>query len=804
MTTSTSSTTVAKSTTTEPPKAGLPSQRQEWREFPVKKAQVAVPWAPEKPSGRKSLGGTRVSDLSPKTAPALKAASAKAGSVMQSKKKRESTSGAAKKETAPAGKKMPAGSPPPAKQPQDEGKEEEDMFPAFPLPKSSRLDHGSSTGLFPRSKSPVQDGLTERANDNEVLEDRLLQKIADRRSENSSPDSLVDFEKMSLHTSSEEEGDAEELFLASPRGKQMEAGLTGNFTVRHAAKVPPLALSLLPQQPLDEAKEEEEPPFVIFRPAGAPKPLLLQQVEQESAVFQKHKRLQSHYVGQPLAVTTVNTQFPKPFQEFPRVFADPGMSVDFPMESFNPSPEQIEGLKASMDAKALEFNRSWVTEDQLRALTKTFPAVVKATLFYCPEVRKAAVLGDLKQLALLSLSSCMNLEADPFQGIGEEAFQNLEMLQLYNLSISGEGLSALPVMKKLRWLDISFCKNLDDSSFVRLLKHPVLMMIVVTGASISQEAIDHVKRQRRGLQIEGAPAARAETWMLQGDEGKPASSPFLRNFLLKKRNNGVWKDMKEVASDRDLAGAVALFYQREFEKRGLAVQSPASTVDTMFEAEEELKQADRMHLATIFQYLLEQLQKTGYFIGEAPDTWEILWFLMSNLDALKKIRELKFDEIGLEMIPPSFSEVNWCMGEHLSFAKNKLTSFPYFPQTPSLRTLDLQGNQITELRPEPFLFWRGINVVILTDNRIRELPKALGISSSHGANAVILQLANNQISRIPDELILDLAAADPIQFYLDLSGNPIDRKGIPAKMPKNIHLLLESNRLDDRKEAVQA
>ncbi|KAH9261006.1 hypothetical protein BASA81_000710 [Batrachochytrium salamandrivorans] len=161
---------------------------------------------------------------------------------------------------------------------------------------------------------------------------------------------------------------------------------------------------------------------------------------------------------------------------------------------------------------------------------------------------------------------------------------------------------------------------------------------------------------------------------------------------------------------------------------------------------------------------------------------------------LTKLRVLEAEGCGLETIPKLSASL-----EVVNVSNNKLQSVEFLQNCVNLQSLNLSGNQLTNLEGLPWESMSRLADVKLGRNRLIEFPKEMG----NLVNLVNLEAEENLVNKIP----LEFLKLKKLRL-LTLNGNPIQDPKLlkicnntSQKSPKDLFSKLE--KLDERESKTQ-
>jgi Leucine-rich repeat (LRR) protein len=82
-----------------------------------------------------------------------------------------------------------------------------------------------------------------------------------------------------------------------------------------------------------------------------------------------------------------------------------------------------------------------------------------------------------------------------------EMLQNLRVLRLNGLLVTGRGLAKLKTLTKLERLDLEGCKRVGDDAVPVLASFPALRLVDLTGTGVTEKGIDQLRRGKPGCKI---------------------------------------------------------------------------------------------------------------------------------------------------------------------------------------------------------------------------------------------------------------------------------------------------------------
>jgi Leucine-rich repeat (LRR) protein len=163
----------------------------------------------------------------------------------------------------------------------------------------------------------------------------------------------------------------------------------------------------------------------------------------------------------------------------------------------------------------------------------------------------------------------------------------------------------------------------------------------------------------------------------------------------------------------------------------------------------------------------------------------------SSFIGAQRLHHLELSNNRLSTLP--FNAFHGAPLEFIDLAFNQLTEFNHWHFTsaaPTLETLELIGNQITQIRPMSFLDFRNLKRLMLNNNPLSDVPRD---AFDFLNNLFDLYIANTGISRLDPEWFRNLPALEE----LHINGNNIGElpEGIFAPLPRLRQLFMYNNQI---------
>lgn len=587
--------------------------------------------------------------------------------------------------------------------------------------------------------------------------------------------------------------------------------------------------------PLERLTVSPEPPSEHLGARGAPPvpPLMLGDLVIDSEEGQYFN------CGEPITLNDLN-EFYGPNIPIDYTDLDPNVEEPHGMQVFRLSPDQLRSLATSLEAESITFGRCAVNDPTLESICVRNRNLRRAVLFNCLKLEDLSFLMGYPKLQELCLSWCTELSPDSFANMPEKTWPDLTTLQLANTPITDGTLNAMCVLPELSSIDVSYCREITDNGFLRLMRHPKLKQIKIEGANLSDEAIKKMGEFRPDIQIIGTAKNGLEYYLTVSPAEEPEEItfesaeyyPFLRRAMFEIFGVDSWTKLSELT---EYAKPIEQFFEQELRARGLRISQPLNTPQGWFQAERMLQEHDGPNLSKIMDVLVPQLQNEGYFkkpmtVEQARmraqgklafaqvDCFMALWEMTCYPRMLNKITSLDLSGLGLAEIPHSFARLYFSQLKELSLARNPLARLPrdtveqfptrkvqnFLSKYPSLERLDVSECDLVsfdgvfsfvsptsdEDEPELVSILPNLKVADFHGNKIVDLPTAWGISSDRIAPKLVVNLQNNRVTQVQQDSAADLGSASPVGIVLDLRNNVITVNHVPNPLPLNLSIIL--------------
>jgi len=207
-----------------------------------------------------------------------------------------------------------------------------------------------------------------------------------------------------------------------------------------------------------------------------------------------------------------------------------------------------------------------------------------------------------------------------------------------------------------------------------------------------------------------------------------------------------WKELGDLKPHGRI---IAEFLNSELEDRRIRMKVSEEHIESWEAASSLLQKHDEKGLTKIMDRILPDLQAKGYFRGENPSPWDILWMLETNIQAADSIVKLLFNGLELTAFPHCCKNLCFPFVEYISCADNQFDLFPKL---------------LLDLAP-------GARTIIFRNNRIKKYPTLIFY---HLNSLSRLDLARNSIAEMPYDLLPDTEVRNGKYLNVDLTYNLID------------------------------